>query len=75
MQNSSHKFRESMALIFQKLHIGFTCDIDMHAFGPPGIWRFTLWILTVSKVLMIPQQFLSSEKNALFHPLSYARSK
>lgn len=34
----------------------------MHAFGPPGSWRFTLWILTVSKVLMIPQQFLSSEK-------------
>lgn len=37
----------------------------MHAFGPPGSWRFTLWILTVSKVLMIPQQFLSSEKKKM----------
>lgn len=62
MQNSSHKFRESMALIFQKFHIGFTCDIDMHAFRPPEIWRFTLWILTVSKVLMIHHQFLILRK-------------
>lgn len=74
MQNSSHEFRESMALIFQKSHIGFTCDTDMHAFGPLGIWRFTLWILTVSKVLMILQQFIS-EKNALFHHRFFARSK
>ena len=65
MQNSSHKFRESMALIFQKFHIGFTCDIDMHAFGPPEIWRFTLWILTVSKVLMIHQQFLILRKKKM----------
>ena len=62
MQNSSHKFRESMALIFQKFHIGFTCDIDMHAFRPPERWRFTLWILTVSKVLMIHHQFLILRK-------------
>lgn len=65
-----------MALIFQKFHIGFTCDIDMHTLGPPEIWRFTLWILTVSKVLMIHQQFLIlRKKNTLFHHLSYARSK
>lgn len=55
-----------MALIFQKFHIGFTRDIDVHAFGPPGIWRFTLWISTVSKFLMIPQQFLFSEKMHCF---------
>lgn len=68
MQNSSHEFRESMALIFQKSHIGFTCDTDMHAFGPLGIWRFTLWILTVSKVLMIPQQFISEKKCIVSSP-------
>lgn len=77
MQNSSRKFRESMALIFQKFDSGFTHDIDMHAFETPKIWSSTRWILTVCKVLMIPQQFLSSgkKKNALFHHLSYGRSK
>ena len=54
-----------MALIFQKFHIGFTCDIDMHTLGPPEIWRFTLWILTVSKVLMIHQQFLILRKKKI----------
>lgn len=62
MQNSSRKFRESMALIFQKFDSGFTHDIDMHAFETPKIWSSTRWILTVCKVLMIPQQFLSSGK-------------
>lgn len=57
MQDSSHKFRESVALMFQKFNIGFSCDIDMHAFGTPGTWSSTRWSFTVSKVLMIPQQF------------------
>lgn len=63
MWDSSHKFRESMALIFQKFNIGFICDIDMNTFGTPGTWSSTRWILTVSKVLMIPQQFWPSGKN------------
>ena len=54
-----------MALIFQKFHIGFTCDIDMHTFRPPEIWRFTLWILTVSKVLMIHQQVFNPQKKKI----------
>lgn len=60
MQNLSLKLRESIASTLQKSNIAFPCDIDMHAFGTPGIWSFTRWILTISKVLMIPQQFLSS---------------
>lgn len=67
MQNSSRKFRESMALIFQKFDSGFTHDIDMHAFETPKIWSSTRWILTVCKVLMIPQQFLSSGKKKKMH--------
>ena len=34
-------------------------------FGPPEIWRFTLWIWTVSKVLMIHQQFLILRKKKM----------
>lgn len=60
MQNLSHTLRESIASILQQSNIAFACDIDRHAFGTPEIGSFTQWISTVSKVLMIPLQFLSS---------------